>query len=75
MNIVVTGAGGFIGNAVTTDLVASGANVIACLRPNGSRKSEARQIYNGLLGGPGFSNLMREICYRNGGTFIALQDL
>ena len=56
------------------------ANVVVALSPNQTFKAVllGETIrYTFSMGNTGlrYSNLMREICFRNGGTFIALQDL
>ena len=59
MKILVTGANGFIGNAVAKELVAAGFDVIACIRSAVLPQSDVCQVFGGEIGGAAFQQLLR----------------
>jgi UDP-glucose 4-epimerase len=60
MKVLVTGANGFIGNAVARELVATGFDVIACVRSMVLSPAEMGRVYCGEMGGPAFQQLLRD---------------
>ena len=60
MKVLVTGANGFIGSAVAQELVATGFDVIACVRSIVLPQAASRRIYCGELSGPDFQKYLRD---------------
>ena len=59
MKIVVTGAGGFIGDAVAKKLSASGSRVIACVGIKGSQSVLQSCQYHGVLDSAEFGHMIQ----------------
>ncbi len=59
MKILVTGANGFIGNAVAKDLVATGFDVMTCVRSRVLPRAEVGRIYSGAIGTAAFQQMLR----------------
>lgn len=60
MKVIVTGANGFIGDAVTKELVATGHDVIACVRSKALPHAAAVRVYCGEMSGPAFQQYLRD---------------
>ncbi len=60
MKVLVTGANGFIGDAVTKELVATGHDVIACVRSIVLPQAASRRFYCGEMSGLDFQQYLRD---------------